>query len=227
MVCKTCRKDLDSSFFTPAIYLAGLLTAQPQHCMECNRLPKAAKKAVTREFLERNLPLKRKRTKAQKRAERVAKITPEDIAWRKMNPSERHANMLTRRTPSEIKLQAALEAHKVVVDPQRPAGPYFIDLAVPTHKLAIEVDGEYHETEKQKEKDRVRENQLTAMKWRVIRFKNEDISRDVNLVVKEILYVLGTCDPANTQKKKNALCAPPVAGWHAAPAATSFDPATF
>jgi len=60
---------------------------------------------------------------------------------------------------------------------------YIVDFYLPKYKLVIEVDGEYHDTPEQKQKDITREKHLVSLGYtKIIRFKNKDV---FNLTEKE------------------------------------------
>lgn len=61
---------------------------------------------------------------------------------------------------------------------------YIVDFYCPSCKLAIEVDGEYHDD--QIEYDELRDSVLNSVFVKTIRFTNERISRELDDVVKEI-----------------------------------------
>jgi hypothetical protein len=50
-----------------------------------------------------------------------------------------------------------------------------MDLANPQLKIAIECDGRSHNTIRQKNRDRIKEEMLTQLGWIVLRFLNEEI----------------------------------------------------
>lgn len=51
---------------------------------------------------------------------------------------------------------------------------YFADLYIPTIKTIIEIDGGYHNTEKQRRCDRNRSNGLWRLGFHVLRLSNKD-----------------------------------------------------
>jgi very-short-patch-repair endonuclease len=63
---------------------------------------------------------------------------------------------------------------------------YKVDLADPSVKLAIEVDGASHKTRKWKFLDRRKTQVLEALGWFVLRFWNESVLEDTETVVAEI-----------------------------------------
>ena len=65
-------------------------------------------------------------------------------------------------------------------------GDYIVDFVCIEKKLVIEVDGGYHSEYEQIEKDENRTQHLNDRGFNVIRFKNEDILRDISNVLKII-----------------------------------------
>ena len=59
------------------------------------------------------------------------------------------------------------------------------DFYCATHRLVIEVDGDIHET--QAERDEVRTEQFEAYGYHVIRFSNERVEQDIEAVLAEIV----------------------------------------
>ena len=70
--------------------------------------------------------------------------------------------------------------HKVVTNGK----VYFIDLYMRAYKVAIEIDGGYHMTEQQINKDNERDNNLALLGIKTIRIKNEDIKKKYPILVK-------------------------------------------
>jgi very-short-patch-repair endonuclease len=65
---------------------------------------------------------------------------------------------------------------------------YFIDIAFPHIKLAIEIDGRKHEEDHDLfESDRWRQNALVGDGWRVLRFTWEMLQKHPEVVVAAIL----------------------------------------
>jgi very-short-patch-repair endonuclease len=66
---------------------------------------------------------------------------------------------------------------------------YFIDIAFPHLKLAIEIDGRLHEEDEDLfESDRWRQNALVADGWRVLRFTWRMLKEHPEIVVAAILH---------------------------------------
>lgn len=56
---------------------------------------------------------------------------------------------------------------------------YKVDIAYPEMRIAIEVDGHSHTLASRKEEDQKKEKVLGALGWRVIRFWNSEIDKDL------------------------------------------------
>lgn len=67
---------------------------------------------------------------------------------------------------------------------QHAVGPFVLDFYCPSCKLAIEVDGGIHD--EQVEQDEHRDRHLAAYGYRVLRFRNEEVLRDLPSVVDRI-----------------------------------------
>lgn len=61
-----------------------------------------------------------------------------------------------------------------------------VDLAIPNLKLAIEVDGPSHLTQRVKQLDQKKAKILAAQGWRLLRFTNQEILRNLSLVTASI-----------------------------------------
>ena len=69
---------------------------------------------------------------------------------------------------------------------QHPIGDYIADFICLKKKLVIEVDGGYHAEPMQQQSDQWRTDFLESKGYTVIRFKNEEISNDLNEVIMRI-----------------------------------------
>lgn len=70
-------------------------------------------------------------------------------------------------------------------------GDYIVDFACLEKKLIIEVDGEYHSNDKQKEFDDLRTEYLNRLGFSVVRFTNEQVVNCINDVIayiEELIY---------------------------------------
>ena len=101
---------------------------------------------------------------------------------------ELRANM----SPPERALWHILRAHRlqdVKFTRQVECGPYYIDFAARTHRLAIELDGDSHVS--REHRDAARTQYLEAQGWRVIRFTNAEGMANPDGVATAILRALG------------------------------------
>ena len=69
---------------------------------------------------------------------------------------------------------------------QHPVNIYIADFYCHKFKLIIELDGDYHNQEEQKQKDEVRTEVLGLNDLKIIRFKNEEVEQDINQVLTTI-----------------------------------------
>jgi len=86
------------------------------------------------------------------------------------------------------RLTQELEGRGISVFCQFPVDSYILDLFIPDKMLAIEVDGPYHYSPEQWDKDFSRTSKLWKSKHiRVLRFDNEEIHQTPNAVINKIL----------------------------------------
>ena len=69
---------------------------------------------------------------------------------------------------------------------QHPIGDYITDFICLKKKLVIEVDGGYHSEPMQQQNDQMRTEYLENKGYTVIRFKNEEINNDRDMVIMRI-----------------------------------------
>ena len=67
---------------------------------------------------------------------------------------------------------------------------YIVDFVCLREKLIIEIDGAYHFTDEQQKEDFVREQRLSALGFRILRFRNEEVFFAPNQVVEKIKETL-------------------------------------
>ena len=80
---------------------------------------------------------------------------------------------------------------------QQSIGPFIVDFYCPTYKLIVEVDGGYHLSTEAQERDRIRDYLLRKDGYRVMRFTNEQVFREIEKVVGEIrAFVAPTPSPS-------------------------------
>jgi very-short-patch-repair endonuclease len=95
------------------------------------------------------------------------------------------------QTEAESKLWRFLRAHQtndIHFRRQHAIGNYIVDFCSPGRKLVIEVDGGQHL--EQEEYDRQRTEFLQSKGYRVLRFWNDDVMKDIEGVMQVILEAL-------------------------------------
>lgn len=70
-------------------------------------------------------------------------------------------------------------------------GPFVADFCCHEFRLIVELDGEPHETDEARERDRRRDGFLRREGYRVLRFPNERVLGNLDFVLREIADVLG------------------------------------
>ena len=73
---------------------------------------------------------------------------------------------------------------------QRPIGIYVVDFYCPAAKLIIEVDGGQHYEEKGVRDDKIRDEYLSKLGFRVVRFPTNEVFDELDSVEDEIYHVL-------------------------------------
>ncbi len=105
---------------------------------------------------------------------------------------ERARKLRKSETKSESLLWNTLRAKQLCglkFRRQHPVPPYVLDFACIEAKLAIEIDGGYHDLVG--EYDLARERLLKSKGWTILRFSDEDVEEDVELVARAIAKTLG------------------------------------
>jgi very-short-patch-repair endonuclease len=69
-------------------------------------------------------------------------------------------------------------------------GPYILDFYVPKFQIAIEVDGKIHLKKEQKERDLNKDTFLTENGIRVVRFTNEEVLNNIEIVLAKLEAVV-------------------------------------
>ena len=69
---------------------------------------------------------------------------------------------------------------------QKPIGDYIVDFFCPRAKLVIEVDGSQHLSDEMTEYDRIRNEYLSSLGLRVLRFTNTEVLKNIAGVVESI-----------------------------------------
>lgn len=94
-------------------------------------------------------------------------------------------------TEAEGRLWSRLRAHRlsdIHFRRQYPVGPYIVDFCAPERRLVIEVDGSGHLD--QVEYDQERSGYLETAGYKILRFWNDEILKDVDTVLGVILETL-------------------------------------
>jgi len=73
---------------------------------------------------------------------------------------------------------------------QHPIAGFIPDFVCLDAKLIVEVDGEYHSNEEQLQYDEARNQWLNEYKYRLLRFSNEEVLSDINIVIEKIRQAL-------------------------------------
>ena len=95
--------------------------------------------------------------------------------------------MRDEMTPAEQVLWQALRGRRLAglkFRAQHPVGPFVLDFYCSRHKLVVELDGDIHD--QQQERDAARTAQLNAYGYRVIRFRNAEVLTDLPAVLEKI-----------------------------------------
>jgi len=73
---------------------------------------------------------------------------------------------------------------------QYPIGNYILDFYSPEYRLGIEADGSQHYEDNIKEKDNIREKELSMVGVEIIRFNDYEILKNIEGVCESILQKL-------------------------------------
>lgn len=87
---------------------------------------------------------------------------------------------------------------------QKPLGRYIVDFYCKPLKLVIEIDGSYHFEEEQKIKDNLRQQILEKMGVSFLRFSEQQIRKDMDIVLKVIEQYISEYEKLN-QLPRNKL----------------------
>ena len=117
-----------------------------------------------RNYLKSKLP--RKKSNKTKESEIIAK--------------EFKSELIKNATKSEKQVKKLLKELKITFIFQREffykKGKFYIlDFYLPLNRIAIEIDGEYHDSDEQIKKDNIRQKHIEDKNIKVIRFKNEEV----------------------------------------------------
>jgi very-short-patch-repair endonuclease len=111
------------------------------------------------------------------------------VREREQKSRERAKDLRSHMPDAEVILWSRLRRHGIEgmrFRRQHPIGPYIADFACPLERLVIELDGAGHMTDEKQEYDQARDAYMRSRGWRVIRFRNEDVYK--NLGVLEVIW---------------------------------------
>jgi very-short-patch-repair endonuclease len=100
----------------------------------------------------------------------------------------RRKDLRNESTPEEIILWNHLKDKKLGKKFRRQfsIGPYIADFYCHKLKLIIELDGDYHNSEQQKDYDTERDRFLSGQDYVILRFQNDMIHKDLQKVLETI-----------------------------------------
>lgn len=103
------------------------------------------------------------------------------------NLNEKARKLRNEMTPAEKKLwYEYLRKHQYNFFRQKPIGNYIVDFYYPKLNLVIEIDGETHLTDNEKNYDEQRTKDLNKYGLKLIRFWNDEVLRDLENVINKI-----------------------------------------
>lgn len=113
------------------------------------------------------------------------KIISVNKAQQKEFAEECRNKLVERATPAEIAYQKYLKKNKIRYQFQKiiwnkEGSFYIVDFYIPVFKLIVEIDGQYHMTSEQINKDRHRSFMLRDMGYNIIRFTNDEVMKKYN-----------------------------------------------
>ena len=124
---------------------------------------------------------------------------PRGEGWVRVPPPDqklavkRARTLRQNSTPAEVALWRILRDRTVLgAKPRRQVavGPYFLDFAIISHRLAVEIDGETHATVEGAARDERRTAWLQAKGWSVLRFTNAEVMQNMPGVIHVIAEAL-------------------------------------
>jgi very-short-patch-repair endonuclease len=102
-------------------------------------------------------------------------------------------NLRTNMTDAERMLWSRLRGKQLLgvqFYRQKPLGPFIVDFYSHAARLVIEVDGAQHYEEEHAKKDIKRDEYLTGLGLRVMRFDNRQVLLETDAVAEEIFKVI-------------------------------------
>ena len=119
----------------------------------------------------------------------------------RVEPAQRRRakRLRANQTEPEAVLWQAIRAKRlegIKFRRQVPMGPFIVDFFCPEHRLVIELDGSQHGEPDTAEYDARRTAWLRDRGYRVVRFWNDDVLRDLDGVCRHILAECGVLERA-------------------------------
>jgi len=102
-----------------------------------------------------------------------------------------------KKTLAEKRLFVLLRQQKIKFRTQRMFDFYIVDFLIPNKWLIVEMDGKYHNN--QKEYDNKRDDYLKNKGFNILRFKNEDVFTNPLFIINSILNIKDKPAPKNYQ----------------------------
>lgn len=112
----------------------------------------------------------------------------------RQRPTRQARALRKRMTQAKVRLWLRLRRRQLLglkFRRQHPVGPYIVDFACLSIRLAIEVDGTTHSTEARQAHDQKRTTWLEHNGWQVIRIQNIWIYDDLDNVMDHIAEAIG------------------------------------
>lgn len=121
------------------------------------------------------------RRKIEKNRKKLLKAAVKTDNWAKKN----RGILLQKSAVFEKVVLFFLKSNNIKAIPQYPTfykdKKYFLDIYLPEYKIGIEVDGDYHFTAEQHEKDESRTIVLKQMGIKILRIKNKEVASGIGL----------------------------------------------
>ena len=122
------------------------------------------------------------------------------------------ANEIARKlrktmTPQEVKLWVKLREIRALGHHFRRQSPiltYIIDFECRRSRVIVEVDGTQHGFDMSRERDLVRDENLRHAGYKILRFANSEIDRELDAVMETILSKLKSVDPTRLLASRGA-----------------------
>lgn len=115
----------------------------------------------------------------------MSKVISVNKEQQKLFAQECRKKLIEKSTDAELTYQKYLKKNSIKFEFQKviwnkEGSFYIVDFYVPVFNLIVEIDGEYHMTSEQINKDRHRSFLLRDMGYNVIRFTNEEVLKKYN-----------------------------------------------